>query len=226
MKTLLFSLSLFLPLTTIAQLSGFGMNAGGSFSNFEYGNQVNSLNDFDTNTKQGFTGGLNFHYELGNENTLFSPELFIIQNGSNEYYTDLLDFRNAVISRSISLDYVGIALPLSIFLPMDNPDDPYGDQYNGFMMQGKLYGDYAVSANIENALVSEPIEFQNSTDRIDLGYILEAGLVYQGFQILFGYNKGLKNIEFQEAAGSVNSDDFLINNKGFTVQIGFMSKLE
>ena len=45
-------------------------------------------------------------------------------------------------------------------------------------------------------------------------------------KLMFGYNWGIKNIEFSNALGEVDDENYLINNKGFTIQLGYMYKIQ
>lgn len=218
---------LFFPAGLQAQLSGIGIGGGGSFSTFDYGGQVNSINEFDSKNKGGGTGGIRLDFDLGSDLLKLSPEFFIVQNGAKEYYTDFKMLQNELINREVALDYVGIYLPLTFYIPIDDGFDITEGRYNGMLIQARLFGDYAIHTQINNELLGvSNVEFRSNEDKIDFGYAFEAGFVAQGMKFSFGYNWGIKNIEFYNALGDVDSGKYLINNKGFTIQIGYLHKIE
>lgn len=217
----LFIMFLFVPISAFSQLTGVGVNTGGSFSTFEYGEQVNNVSQFDNGTQGGGTGGLRFDFDLNSEFIKLSPEFFFVQNGSKEYYVDVNILLNDVIKNTVSLNYIGLYVPITFYLPL--ADD--GDNYNGILIQGRLFADYAISGEVKNsALGSMDIEFDKGTDKLDFGYSIEGGFVSNGLKLSLGYNWGVKNIEFTNAIGGLNSEDYLINNKGLTLQIGYWQK--
>ena len=210
-----------------AQLSGFGIGAGGTASSFNYGNQVNSspgIQNFNDNEKVGGTGGIQFDFDIASEFVKLSPELFIIQNGSREFYNDFQQFQGDLIERSINLDYVGFYLPLKLYAPIDNGVDGY---FNGLIAEVSGFFDYAINGTIlGNNGIDEKVSFAREADRFDLGFSLSGGIIMNGFFLKFGYQKGIKNIEFFNAIGDTDDQNYLINNRGFTLSIGFMQKLE
>ena len=211
------------PTKVIGQLSGVGVGAGGSFSSFEYGDQINSVNDFDDTNKGGGTGGIRFDFDLAGESLKLSPEFFVVQNGSKEYYKDIQRVQRDLINRKVSLDYLGLYLPLTLYIPMDDSDKAY----NGMLIQGRGFIDYVVNGQIEDSKLGvSDVKFKSDKDKIDYGYSLEAGFIFQGMKLMIGYNWGIKNIEFSNALGDVNSDNYLINNKGFTIQVGYLQRIE
>lgn len=214
------------PEALFGQLSGIGIGAGGSVSTFDYGDQINSVQEFDNNNKAGGTGGIRFDFDLGSESFKLSPEVFIVQNGSKEFYQDFSVLQNDLINRKVSLDYVGLYIPFTIYLPIDDGTGITEDFYNGFLLQGRLFGDYVINGTIDNEILGESeVNFATNTDKIDYGYSFEAGFVIRGMKLMIGYNWGIKNIEFTNALGDVDSEDYLINNKGLTVQLGFIQKI-
>jgi hypothetical protein len=218
------SLFCFVPFAANCQFSGFGLSGGGSFSNVEHTTQVtnSNINEFNPNTRTGGTGGIRFDFNIDYDGiTKFSPEIFIVQNGSKEFYRDFRVLNNDLINRKISLDYLGIYLPLTLYLPINDSNDAY----NGIFMQGKLFGDYAVNGTTNDSFLGqEKIAFNNGFDRVDVGYSFEAGFISNGLTFLIGYNKGVKNIEFANSIGAENQT-FQINNKGLTIAIGFIQKI-
>lgn len=220
-SALLFSAYILCSVPTFGQ-SGFGLNAGGSFSNFNYGEQVSSVDNFDNKNKEGLTGGLKLDFDLGDNEVLkISPELFIIQNGSNEYFTNqnIAD----LITRRVSLDYIGLYLPFTIYVPTEEGSD----EYNGVMLKARLFSDFVINGEIKDGSNgTSDISFQNTLDKFDFGYSVEGGFLLQGFSIMVGYNWGLKNIEFNDSLGGTNSNNYLLNNKGLTLQVGYVAKLD
>ncbi len=215
------------PLSLMCQLSGFGLSGGGTASTFQYGDQVQSVDQFDSGSTLGGTGGIQFDFDLGSEMMKFSPEIFIIQNGSEEYFTRQELTNTLIVDRNVQLDYVGLYLPLNFYLPIDDGSDITEYAYNGLNIHLSTFIDYAISGDIRQDDGSEmPINFENELDRIDFGVAATAGFIAGGFSFTFGYNYGLKNIEFNEAVGAGTTDgEFLINNRGFTLAIGYRQKL-
>lgn len=217
--------------STFAQLKGIGVNGGGTSSSFEYGNQVKKIDGFDNNDQQGGTGGLKLDFYLGDSDLFsFSPEIFIVQNGSDEYYQDFARLQNELIKREVELDYVGLYLPFMMYIPIDEqfPNGEYATDYtyHGIILQAKFFADYVVGGEIsEKGLNSktnlgrQEVNFDSTSDKIDFGFSGEAGFAYLGWTIIFGYNWGVKNIEFNNALGySGSSADYLINSKGLALQ--------
>lgn len=224
MKTVIIILSgLFLPIMAFCQLSGVGLNVGGAASTFEYGNQVNNVSEFDNGTHAGGTGGVRLDFDLNNDYVKVSPEFFIVQNGSKEYYQTFNAVSNDLVTNKVSLNYVGLYLPITFYLPLG--DDDYS--YNGILLQGRLFGDYAISGEIDNSKTGRSeVRFEKPMDKFDYGYSIEGGFVSNGIKISIGYNWGIKNIEFSNALGNVSADNYLINNRGLTLQVGYWQRLD
>ncbi len=213
-----------------AQLSGFGIGAGGTASSFNYGNQVNSSNDidnFDNGNKVGGTGGIQFDFDLGSEFVKLSPELFIIQNGSKEFYNDFQRFQGDLIERSVNLDYFGFYLPVKFYAPIDNGSGLTEDYFNGLIAEISGFFDYAMNGTIVGTnSIDEKVSFAQGVDRFDLGFSLSGGIIMNGFFFKFGYQRGIKNIEFFNAVGGTDDQNYLINNRGLTLSIGFLQKIQ
>ncbi len=210
------------PLLAIGQMTGIGPSAGGAFSTFNYGNQVNNVNDFDYSDRGGGTGGIRFDFDLGTKIAKLSPEIFIIQNGSREYYRDA-SILTDLIDRKVSLNYIGLYLPLTIYVPLGDDEKAY----NGLFLRGKGFADFAINGKVEQYNTKPAdVNFKEPSDRFDFGYGVEGGFVLNGFAFMFGYNWGLKNIRFANALGGVDSSNYLINNKGATLTISYIAKLQ
>lgn len=223
---LYYSFTLF-SVNALAQLSGIGVGAGGSASTFEYGNQVSSIKDFGNEEKIGGTGGIKFDFDLGNENTKFSPEVFIIQNGAKEYYQDFNQVQGDLINRRVSLDYFGLYLPFKLYLPIDNGLGNTDYVYNGIVAEISGFLDYALNGTIIGEdKMEEKVAFASNSNKLDMGFSFSGGFVFNGVFMKFGYQKGIKNIEFNNALGDVDDQNYLINNKGFTLTVGFLQKLD
>jgi len=222
MKLSLIFLLTLVPILAIGQLTGIGPSVGGAFSTFNYGSQVNTVDDFDYSDRSGGTGGIRFDFDLGTKIAKLSPEIFIIQNGSKEYYRDGSIITD-LINRKVSLNYVGLYLPLTIYVPLGDDEKAY----NGLFLRGKGFTDFAINGKIEqdNSKPSD-VNFKEPSDRFDFGYSVEGGFVLNGFAFMFGYNWGLKNIKFANALGDINNANYLINNKGVTLTIGYIAKLQ
>jgi len=196
------------------------VSGGASISTFDYGSQVNGLSDFDNSRKAGINAGLNISVDTGSDVVTFMPGLFFQQNGSKEFYTD---FNQAIndfsVNRSVNLDYVGMVFPLEFQL--------INEDYTGFMASVSGFVDYAVSGSIDDDFSSSSeIEFNSVGDRIDAGFQLNFSYVFApGVALQIGYSKGIKNIEFAEAAGYSTTDsegDYLINNNGLTLKFLYL----
>ena len=102
-RILIIGLSFLITGMTSAQLSGFGVGLGASATTFE-GESMTSQNtnngDGLTDNKIGGTGGIRFDFDLKNEVVKLSPEVFIIQNGSKEYYNSLNQFQDELFGQS------------------------------------------------------------------------------------------------------------------------------
>lgn len=196
------------------QVLNGSFNAGSNFSTFEYGDQINTAGEFDNTRKAGLNIGGNINIDLGSEYVTFMPGLFFQQNGSKEYLSDFSILLPGTFDRSINLNYIGMVFPLE--LAMINED------LSGLMMGISGFLDYAVSGNINRDDSESAIGFNSAFDRVDLGFSFN--ITYSmpgGYGMAFVYSKGLKNIEFSEAAGysSTQEDEsYLINNNGLTLQ--------
>ncbi|NNF32574.1 MAG: outer membrane beta-barrel protein [Saprospiraceae bacterium] len=221
MKTINFLFLLLTMTITLSSQSYVGSISGGaSISTFDYGSQVNGVSDFDNSRKAGINAGLNIGVDTGSEAVTFMPGLFFQQNGSKEYYTDFNQVINDFsVNRNVNLDYVGMAFPIEF--QMINED------YTGFMASVCGFVDYAVSGSIDDDFSSSSeIEFNSVGDRIDAGFQLNFSYVFSpGVALQFGYSKGIKNIEFAEAAGyssADSEDEYLINNNGLTLKFLYL----
>lgn len=210
-----------------SQFSGLGVSGGASLSSFDYGStQMNSFQPEDGQTKGGGTGGIRFDFDLGTDLFKLSPEFFIVQNGSKEYYHDF-SFAQDLLSRQVNLDYVGLYLPLTLYIEMDDGYASDEEYFNGMLIQGRLFADYAINAEVnDKTLGPRPVEFESDFDKLDFGYSFEAGFVFQGFKLMMGYNWGVKNIEFSSSIGGASEENYLVNNKGFTIQVGYLQRFE
>lgn len=220
MKLFIISIGFFLPIIAFGQLSGIGLNAGGSASTFDYENQTTNNNGFNSEAQVGGTGGVRLDFDLNSDYVKVSPEFFIVQNGSKEYYQNFNSLSNSIIENRVSLNYVGLYLPITFYIPLG---DDY-DNYNGILIQGRLFGDYAISGEIENSKDITEVQFKKPSDQFDYGYSIEGGFVSNGIKISIGYNWGIKNIEFSNTLATLNSGNYLVNNRGLTLQIGYWER--
>lgn len=224
MKTLRISMALGFLLFTLngtAQFAGFGVGGGGTASTFKYGNQVRVVEEFESEDKVGGTGGIKFDFNLGTEYLKLTPEFFLIQNGSTEYYSSIQD----VINRNVKLDYIGFYLPLTFYIPLDNGQGITEEAYHGILINASGFIDYVINAEIDNGLEQNTaITFREDANKVDFGFSINAGFVFNGIFLKFGYDHGLKNIEFQDALGDLEDENYLINNRGFTLTAGYLYK--
>jgi hypothetical protein len=221
---LLVLVSLSLSHQAISQFAGFGLSGGGSFAEMEHSDQVpTSVSNYQQDVKAGGTGGIKLDFDLGTEYIKLTPEVFIIQNGSKEFYSDFNILQQDVLRR-VNLDYVGLLLPINFYLPL-NPMIAQHN-YHGFMISARFYTDYTINGRFSGDSQGEEIEFKKSSDKIDFGFSVDGGFIVQNVALKFGYNWGIKDIEFNSNLDtSTNGNEtYLINNKGFTITIGFMIK--
>lgn len=209
------------------QFTGLGINGGGNIASFDYQNGTQGLSDFENSSKLGGAAGIKLDFNLSSENLKFTPEIFINQNGSKEFYTDLSLFQNDVISRTVSLDYIGAYLPLNLYIPLDDGTGITDYYYNGLFASASIYFDYVIGSDLSSDFHSKSkLEFRNSSDKMDFGVALMAGFLYENMLIQFGYDHGIKNIEFADESGGQSNSLVLVNNRGFTLKVGYMYKLE
>ncbi len=214
MKRLILSILAAWPLLAAAQLSSVVPTLGPSVANFkDQPGSASSSGDKDPNV--GFAGGIRLDLDMSTPFLKVSPELFFQQKGSKHQY---LTSASQLLERSINLDYLGMFLPITIFIPTGEDDESVG-----IVMQGKFFADYALSGTLKDSSGEDDIQFTGNGDRFDLGYGVEFGFRFLAgedvpLQLSFGYNWGLKNIEF---AGDLQaSQEYLVNNRGFTLSIG------
>ncbi len=219
-----------------AQLSGIGIGAGGNVSSFEYGDQTNQITSFDNKDKLGGTAGIRFDFDLGSQAAKFSPEIFLIQNGSREFFSSL-NIQD-LVERKVSLDYIGLYLPLTLYVELDQSGGTYRggygypqnaanfDSFNGILISARGFFDYVLNGQvIDDFNKNSEIQFNKAIDKLDYGYSFSAGFVLQGAYLLFGYDKGIKNIVFEDALGSSQDQNYLLQNKGFHLKVGYLGKL-
>lgn len=212
MKILIILISyVYYPTITFCQLTGIGVNAGGTLSNFNYPNESGMTLDSENGHKTGPTGGIEFDFDLRTEALKFSLELFAIRNGSKEYYNSASTLYNDLAS-SVNLDYIGLYIPFTLFISLNLEDDK---TFNGIYFRVKGFADYSINANIAASNSGESkVEFEDDPNKIDFGIGSEAGFVFNGIKFMFGYNLGIKNIEFSSSAASAISanDNYLVYN--------------
>lgn len=126
----------------------------------------------------------------------------------------------------MQLDYIGLYLPLNIYIPLDNGQGITDYAYHGIMINASGFVDYVINASINNDLGgNNEVAFRKNSDKVDFGFSINAGFVFNGMFLKFGYDQGIKNIEFYDALGDLDDEDYLINNKGFTLTAGYLYKI-
>ncbi len=227
MRSPLILLTLFFPFLLSAQFAGIGVGAGGASSAFDYGEQVDAINEFDSQRKLGGTGGIKFDFNLGSENFKLTPEIFIIQNGSREFYTEFNALQNDIINRRVQLDYLGLYMPLNIYIPIDDGNGVTDYTYHGIIFNASGFIDYVINAAIDSdGFEKTEVAFRSNADKIDFGFSFNFGFVFNGMFMKFGYDQGIRNIEFYNALGDVDDENYLVNNNGFTLTVGYLYKIE
>lgn len=216
-----------------AQFVGFGVTPGGNaaqFINSEQSLPNNPSLPADQGNKLGGNGGIKLEWMLFHKEWLkLSPEFYILQKGSKEYYSSVQQFSQSVVNRRIDLDYVGVMVPLkfeikgtgTIFSPT-----PYGVtsdevEYTVLYFQANFFGDLNIGARTSSG---DQVTFDNFTDKIDSGFSAQVGLALNlNTFIQFGYNRGVKNVKFMTQNNTTQSTNaaYLINNRNFTISMVF-----
>ena len=206
---------IFMPLAMHSQSYLGSAQLGGNFGTFDYGQQINNVDEFDSGRDAGLSLGGNMALPIFGENIYFSPGAFYQANGSEEFFSFFDGNSVLMIDRELSLNYLGFQFPLELAMI---------EEGFGFVLHSSLFIDYAFSGNISDMNgETTSIGFESTGDHFDYGFNLSLS-VFQGgnYGLEIGYHKGLKNIEFAEAAGVEfsNEDDsnYLINNNGFTIR--------
>lgn len=211
MKTLLVVISLFISISSFCQDYFGAASLGGNFGTFNYGDQVDALDDFSNSRDVGLSGELKLALPLAGQSVYLTPGVFYQVNGSEEYYSS---FQQLQVDRDLSLSYIGLKIPLELGV---------FNEGQGFLINGSFFFDYAISGSLNDSNgTNESLQFRSATDRMDYGFSISCSLFQSNTMgIEFGYHQGLKNIEFAESAGIeyVNDDtQYLINNNGFVVR--------
>lgn len=197
-----------------AQLNGVGFSLGGNSANLK---APEEMDNFDSDSNLGGGGGLRLDYKIMDEYVMFSPELFILEKGSDEFIDNLSDINLG----QLNLTYFGMNLPISLYAPMGFESE---DVYNGVFLQGKFYFDYYLTGSQSMNSEERKIQFEGNGDKFEFGYTIEGGLIYQGLQILAGYNVGIKDFEIINAFDNSNTL-YSVNNKGLYFALGYVVKI-
>lgn len=214
MKNIL-ALLLLLPMISHSQNYLGSAQLGGNFGTFDYGEQINNVDEFDNSRDAGLSLGGNFAFPIVGENVYFTPGAFYQANGSGEFFSFFDGNSVLMIDRELSLNYIGFQFPLEIAML---------EEGFGFVLHSSLFVDYAFSGNVSDLSgESNPIDFESTGDQFDYGFNLSLSLFQGGnYGVEIGYHKGMKNIEFAEAAGvelsGQDDGNYLINNNGFTIR--------
>ena len=214
MKNLIIILVL-LPMASYSQNYLGSAQLGGNFGTFDYGEQINNVDEFDSGRDVGLSAGGNLAFPIFGESVYFTPGVFYQANGSEEFFSFSDGSAVLMIDRELSLNYLGFQLPIEVAML---------EEGFGFVLHGSLFIDYAIGGDVSNLDgESQSIDFNSKGDQFDYGFNLSLSLFQgQNYGLEIGYHKGLKNIEFADAAGvqvSGNDDsNYLINNNGFTIR--------
>jgi len=200
--------------TAIGQLQGISMSGGGNFANLK---DPSASENYESQSNLGLGGGLRFDYRVLDEYVMFSPEIFILQKGSSEFVSNVSDLNLG----QVDISYLGMNLPLMIYGPLDEQSEY---SYNGIILQGKFYFDYFLAGSQMKNSISKDLSFASSGDKFEYGYSFEGGFAVEGFQILVGYNKGLKDFEISDSFGQ-SETLFSVTNKGLYISVGFVTKI-
>lgn len=214
MKNLLVLLVL-LPMISASQNYLGSGQFGGNLGTFNYGDQIENVDEFDNDRGAGLSAGLNMAFPIVGESVYFTPGVFYQANGSKEFFSFFDGNSILMIDRKLSLNYIGFQLPLELTMLEDGL---------GFILHSSFFIDYAFGGNVSNLNgESQPINFRSNGDQFDFGINFSLSIFRgENMGIEFGYHKGMKNIEFADAAGvqlsGQDDNNYLINNNGFTIR--------
>lgn len=229
-QPLLVFISLFLCASLLAQVSVQPL-VGGTSSSFDYNNDFEmnqAVQSFDGENKGGFTGGIKVNIPTNDLGWHIAPELFFIQNGSKEFYNDIQNVVNDLISRKVSLDYVGIYLPMKYNLLGQVISDDR--DASGILIGVSLYAEYVVGGIIDddNGKSLSKINFVNGSDKLDFGgsaalefiFPVPTNTGYIPFSVGIGYDYGVNNINFFSELPNNADERYIVNNQGLNIKAG------
>lgn len=199
---------------------------GGSFTNFNYLTHTLTSPKDQNNARAGLNLGLQAEIEFfGIDILTLAPEVYFIQNGNKEMYSNIPQIAGDLHIRKIKLNYAGVNVPLKLNLLNK---DYFSGNRTGVILSASGYLDYGFKAefyDISSAgdAAINPVIFGGITDRFDLGYSLGIALVKNDLTLKIGYVRGINNIDFQNDVQTENGfSDYLVNNKGITVSLGVL----
>ena len=186
-----------------------------------------AVQSFDGENKGGFTGGIKVNVPTNGFGWHIAPELFFIQNGSKEFYNDIQVVVNDLISRKVSLDYVGVYIPMKYNLLGEN----ISDDATGILLGVSLYAEYVVGGVIDDdAKGLSKINFVSGSDKLDFGgsaaleFIFpvpantQSGII--PFSLGIGYDYGVNNINFFSELPNNADERYIVNNQGLNIKAG------
>jgi hypothetical protein len=206
-------------LTAFGQIK-FAVRAGGSASDFNY--QQNPSQGSDNNQpKPGFTGGIQLDIPVDSISKIcllrVAPELFFLQNGSNQYYSSGSTAVNDLLSNKFNFNYLGLYLPVKLNLRTPKSGVALFASAGG-------YFDYIVSSTLNgNDATGNGIVFPGSGDKTDFGFRGAFGVSFpvsdKGTNLCLelGYSLGLNKIQFYTNS---NPAPYQVNNNCITLSVG------
>lgn len=185
-----------LVLTSTAAFSQAGIRVGVNLANQNYKVLDESL---ETNTIVGLNAALVYNIAVSD---LFSvqPELHFIQKGSQLEIPILGDFKT-------TLNYLELAVAAKFNIVN------FGEANKVYAAVTPSAG-YLMSGTSKFGDESEPIEFDDDSNRMDFGIGLGAGVQFGGFFVDIRYNIGFANLS--------NLEDESVKNNGILIGLGYM----
>ena len=226
---LLLSSYLFTPTNVIAQsergikIKGVEFGTGLRLTSFNGSTpRVNQLSTLIDDDRLGGDFFSKLHINLGTNMIRFSPELFFVQNGEQETYQNISNVGQSLVERKIRLNYAGINLPLSIFIPFAK-----GAVDSGIELFGSGFADYALDGTFtDGGGAEQPLDFGAAlSNKIDWGFSAGAGIMFDGFVIRSGFDRGLNEINFITAANAGGTTQYNVKNSGFYATLGYIGTL-
>jgi len=213
----------FVSLLSKAQVSGLELSAGGRMTTLDGNNlRLNQLSSLGEDNRLGGDVFSKIHINLGANWIKIAPEVFFIQNGTQETHNNVGTVSQNLINGKIRMNYSGISIPLAINIPIKKNGNTYAIE-----LYGSGFADYAVSGSYTdlNGKKTDLSFGEGTTDRMDWGISTGLGFMVNGLVIRAGYDKGLKEIEFVGASTNGQPSPTNVKNTGFFATIGFMTTI-
>ncbi len=205
------------------KITGFEISGGGRLATAE-GSTSRISNIIRTDEERRIGGNVfsKLHIELGSKWIKLNPEIFFIQNGTQQVYSNVNMLGQSALEQKIRLNYAGISIPFSLFVPFKKDV-----KLSGLELYGGGFADYLISGYYKESNGKEQaIDFgEEEQNKIDWGLSAGLGLLFNGFVIRAGYDKGLKNISFITATSTGAAFQNNIKNSGMYCVIGYTKEI-